>query len=171
MLEGDHSGMERLAFEGGDSGGRVVGNTPRAPGPPVKPVAYQRMPEFCHMHPDLMGAAGSRTAFHEAGNLWIALAQGTDEAIAGEGGLPSPGEDSHLLPVFRVAANITADFPLWGRENTTYHGQVDALHAVAGKLLCQGDMCSVGLGSNHETTGVFIEAVNDPRPFDVADAG
>ena len=122
MLEGDHSGMERLAFEGGDGGGCIVGNTHRAPGSPIKPVAYQRMPEFHHMHPDLMGAAGSRTAFHEAGNLWIALAQGTDKAITGEGGLPSPGEDGHFFPVFRVAAYITADFPLWGRENTTHHG-------------------------------------------------
>ena len=28
MLEGDHSGMERLAFEGGDGGGCIVGEYP-----------------------------------------------------------------------------------------------------------------------------------------------
>lgn len=170
MLKANHGGMEGLAFEGSDGGGGVTGNACRAPGPPVKLVAHQGMPKIRHMYSDLVGASGSEPAFHETGHRWIAFAQGADEAITGDGGLSSPWQDCHLLPVFRIAADIAADFTLRGVGNATHHGQIGAFHTVIGKLFGQGGMGDVSLGGHHKATGILIETVDDAGPLDSADA-
>lgn len=118
---------------------------------------------------DLVGAAGVKGAFDEAG----AIALLGEDFVVGDGGFSGAGgDDGHLLAVDGVAADVGEDGVgvLEGRSGGD--GVVDFGGGFAfSKLGEEGLHGAIGFGDNDAARGVFVETVNDARALDSIDAG
>ena len=72
------------------------------------------------------------------------------------------GEDVHLLPVFRAAADVPGDGPFVLVEIAPDEGDVAALDRVVEELFGQPGMGLFVLGDHEEPRSVLVDAVNQP---------
>src|SRR5271154_5294106 len=91
--------VQRLAGKSLQGGPHRLRESPlTAAAPSIYGVADQGMPALGEMNPDLMGAAGGETAFHQRRHVL----EDAQHAVAGESGFAAPAHHRHLLAVRRV---------------------------------------------------------------------
>ena len=136
----------------------------------VDRIADQRRALVVEVHADLVGAAGVQVAEHEgcAGGGISA-----EDFVIGDRRLAARWVDHrHFLAVHRVAADVGEDRVFRGCGHALGDGEIDFFHRAAlGKLRDQRLVRGIGFCDNETTGGVLVEAVDDARALDSADAG
>src|SRR3546814_2326870 len=118
------------------------------------------------MDAQLMGTAGFDAAFDERGAV-----QPRDRTVMGDGMLAAARcDDRHLLAVGRRAAERRVDGAVRGYRTPVRERQIAAVDAVRGELFGKAFVRLVVLGSDDQAAGVLVDAVDDARAGDAADA-
>ena len=104
----------------------------------------------------------------------FARAEGLDHAPMGDGRAAPLRQHRHLGPARRVAANGRIDRAMRAGRGAPDEGEIAALEfaraAMIGELLGERPVAVVGLGHDHEPARVLVEAMDDARARDPADA-
>src|SRR3546814_10451746 len=79
-------------------------------------------------------------------------------------------DDRHLLAVGRRAAERRVDGAVRGYRTPVRERQIAAVDAVRGELFGKAFVRLVVLGSDDQAAGVLVDAVDDARAGDAADA-
>src|SRR5262249_18798111 len=126
------------------------------------------------MHPDLVSAPCFQVAFEKARNrlsVWSEkplqyLPMGNSRAAALAHGL--------LVAGMGVSADWGIDQAFRAVRSAPDQSEVATFEwalILAGELIGKRSVGLVGLGDNHQTAGVLVEAMDDTRTLDPADAG
>ena len=163
MHETQPHGVQRLAREVAARRQRCrLRQIPPLP-PGVERVADQRVPLVGHVDPDLVGSSGDQPAVDQAGSV-----PGLLDGVKGAGG-PAVPDHRHPLPVLGVTIDGRVDDALATGKHAVAHREIGLGDLSASKGQRQGLVGAVGLGHHHETGGVLVEAVDDPRARHTAD--
>jgi hypothetical protein len=165
VVEGEAPCMERLAGEVA-AGVLVPGVREVAPlAPCVEWVSDQGVPDVRHVDADLVGPAGDRAALDERG-----AGELLDDPVE-SAGLPSGGDHGHPFALGGVAAYGALDHPFEIDRYAVADGEVSFLDLPLPEGDRQLEVGALGLGHDHESGGVLIQAVHDPRALGAADPG
>lgn len=127
-----------------------------------------------HMHSDLVGTAGLKTASDQrSGGAWIRFA-GFPPAFKGR--IMGHGRPAlillnhrHFLPILRTARNRPAQGPASWPKGAPGQGQVRPLNIMAGKKIRQTLMCGVRLGDRQNTGRILVDPMHDTGPLHTPD--
>ena len=131
----------------------------------VNGVARQRMLGFAHVDADLVGAAGFQRAFDVAVRL-VAF----QDFDVGNGFFAAEFYHRHFDAVVRVASDLGFDFAV-ERHDAVGNGTVDAFDGAGLQLSDKVVLRGQGFGHDHQSAGVFVQAVDDACARDVLQRG
>src|SRR5215831_241939 len=139
----------------------------------VDPIAQDGMSNMGEMHPDLVGAAGLQSASKQSGHRFSISTVETIESLPMSDGRAAVLAHRLLVTGMRVAAQRCVDDALWTAGRPPNERKITALEGtfgLFGKLPAERSMGVVRLRHHQQPGSVLVEAVNDARPFDPADA-
>ncbi len=135
---------------------------------PVDRIAHQWSPLVMKVDADLVGAPSVKVAKNqrsERGGV------GGEDLVVGDGGLSTGRiDDSHLLAVHRVAADVGENGVFGGLGNPLAHREIEFFHCSTRELVHEGLMSDIRLGDDDAARRIFVETVYDARTLDTADA-
>ena len=131
----------------------------------VDRVAHDRVAERPEVNSDLVGAASM-----QANGKKVRRPPTLETSKVGQR-WPPRFNDRHPLSVLRIARDRTVDGELVSRHVSPGSGQVAAPDFAARDSACQKSVSIVRPGNDHESTGVFIQPVDDPWAIGLADGG
>jgi hypothetical protein len=177
MLEAEQEGVESLAREVGGKapGGFRQGGRLGQESRPIGPVADERMADCGKVDPDLVGPSGLKPAFDHGGEGVLALRPVFPvDPVVGDGAPAAGLHHLHLLAVGLRAVDRRVDRALADGRCAPDQCLVAALErtlpAMVGELLGQAAVGEVALGADDQSRRVLVEAVDNARPGDAADA-
>ena len=122
---------------------------------PVQPVTHAGVPDRCHVHPDLVGAAGLQDDLDEAGRPERL------QRVVMRHRRPAPGDDGEPAVTGRVPADRGIDGPA-ERIGVALHESVVALvHLAVPECALQRAIGRLALGQHHQPRGVRVQPVHD----------
>jgi hypothetical protein len=134
----------------------------------VDPIADQRVAAMGEMDPDLVGPTRGETAFDKRCR---GLERALDSIASDRRFPPCRGDNRHFFSVYRAAANVARDLADGRRRYAPDESGVCAIDSSGSEVTGQSLMRGLGLGNDHQPARILIEAVNDSRAADPADAG
>ena len=128
-------------------------------------IADERKANVQKMHPDLVRPAGVERRFDISGGVQLLA-----DAVTGPCLTPRIIRGRHALAMGRMAGDGGPNLAGSMRQISANDGQVGFVETPLGELPGQRDVRRIVLCDHQTAAGVFIEAVNDARPGDTADA-
>ena len=138
----------------------------RAPGRSIDLVSQQRVSQARHMDTDLMGTAGFQTALN-MGKARKAL----QHPVMGHRRLAVLVVDAHFFPVLGMTANGGVYDTLVLLHHSMDNGLVPSGYGMLLQLGGNGIVGLVILAGDEDTSGIHVNAVDDPRTQDTVDPG
>ena len=139
--------------------------------PSIDVIPHKRMADMRHVHADLVRAAGLQTAGDKRSTVAKTLFQGVVRQCAA----PAGAGDRLPSAVSDISVQGSIDRADMGFRHPPNKGVVlakeHAIAAVPGELHGKGCVRGVILGDDENAGRILVEPVDDPRPFDAADAG
>jgi len=132
----------------------------------VNRIADHGIASFGKMHTNLMRPSG----------LDFNLQQGRDGVafphFPQREGVPAmPAFCGHFFAVFRMASHRQNNLAAFAPDVSPDQRDIFLVHVMLFKLRGQFTMRFVGFGGDDQTGGFLVQAVDNPRPQDAADAG
>ena len=166
MGKGNPVGMEGLPghfLEAAADG--LIGNIHDFPGISINLVPHHGIPQGGQMDPDLMGPPRFDSYVKEGSH-----AISFPDLPAGNGAFPLAALRRHLLSLDGMPPHRQVDNSFIIRNIPINQGQVMLFHLPGLEMFRQGPMNLIGFGHNHESRGVFVEAMDNAGPEDAADS-
>lgn len=120
-----------------------------------------------HVNANLVGSSGGERALEKC----RPVAPAAPSPVAGKSRLAARHDDCHALAVAGVAPDGAGDVTGWRKQAPPDKGDVLPGDAAGGERRRESDVGLVGLGNDHQTAGILVEAVNDAGACLSADAG
>src|SRR5262249_17027594 len=126
------------------------------------------------MHPDLVGAPCFQIAFEKARDRLSVWSEKPLQYLPMGNSRAADLADGLLVAGMGVSADWGIDQAFRAVRSAPDQSEVATFERaliLAGELIGKRSVGLVGLGDNHQTAGVLVEAMDDTRTLDPADAG
>ena len=167
MLETQPSRMQGLAREGVEgSAKRCREGAAAASAAAIDGIADEGMALRGEVDADLVRASSGEAAFHHCCHVL----EDAQHAIACDRGFAASADDGHGLAVAGVATDRAGDLAHTRLGHAPDHREIGTVDPARREVRGKCGMCLLGLGHHHEPAGVLVEAMDDARPPNPADA-
>lgn len=161
MAEADHVCVQSLARKGLRRG-RQSGSSRTA----IDLVSDQRVPLGGEMDAYLVCPPSREATFNERRRR----PEGTEHTVEGDGSFTTTRDHGHLFAVRWAAADARFDLPFARLRNPPDQGEIRAGEVSCRKGGGELMMCEVGLGHDHQSARILVEAVDDTWPLYAANS-